>query len=391
MREPSAAASAPTRLEILENRLLFNTIRPGDFGAIPNDGKDDRVALQAAINAAKKGDIVQLAPGQYDVDGTIAIGAKKRVRGEANRVSKIVFSTRRNQYAIVLPKAGDVTIEGIQLQANCGVIVAPGDAKNVHILDNDFVWGYDGKYYNRMAFRVFGMSDHVKIVGNYFHDSPFSDRNVDLASTWSTTYSYNTFYRIHDGGHIDGIHNNLRFIGNTGSKIERMGIEIQDELASAKHPGGSGIYVEDNVFTDWYKPNPWSFGLSVPPTWHRNVVVKDNYLSVFAPGQDEPSEGWGNPLGQGRPRPGYGIEVDFTSGEVSGNTVIGPWVMGICSAVGKSVGGAPLSDNSAYGEMAWGSFGTEGGNRGPGIWTDDGGNHGEMPLDKQPKPKHKNG
>ncbi len=384
------ACLGQANFEILEKRVLFSTIRPADFGAVTNDGKDDRAAIQAAINAAMKDDVVQFSAGQYDISGSLQIGAHRTLRGAVQEDSTLVFSTPRNQYAMQLTDASDITIQGLSLRANCGVILAPHNAQDVNILGNDFVWGYDGTYYNRLGVRVMGQSDRVAIDGNYFHDSLSSDRNVDLHGTHDTSYSHNTFYRVHDGGHIDGIHNNFSFIGNHGSQIKRMGIEIQDHDANRNHPGGSGIFVEDNVFTDWYKPDPWSFGLSVPPTWHNDVVVKNNYMSVFAPGADAPSEGWGDSMGQGAPRPGYGIEVDFTSGSVSGNTVVGPWVMGIVSAVGGSVGGAPLTDNTAYGSMPWGSFGVEGGNRGNGVWHDKGGNVGNKPLDEQPdKPKRK--
>ncbi len=45
------------------------SVNVGDYGAIPNDGKDDTAQIQAAINAihARGGGSVLFAPGQYDI------------------------------------------------------------------------------------------------------------------------------------------------------------------------------------------------------------------------------------------------------------------------------------------------------------------------------------
>src|SRR5215469_16394124 len=44
------------------------TISVGDFGAYPDDGLDDRAAIQAAMNAMAPGDQLIFSQGEYDVD-----------------------------------------------------------------------------------------------------------------------------------------------------------------------------------------------------------------------------------------------------------------------------------------------------------------------------------
>jgi hypothetical protein len=373
---PSAKTPAKAPLRPVRSAIT-PAQNPANFGAVPNDGKDDRAAIQAAINA---GDVAFPA-GRFDVSGQITVPANRTITGAPGLATKLVFATATNQYAVTLPSATNITISGLDFEANCGVIVSPGAAANVKVIGNAFKWGDNGTYYNRLAVRVLGGSSNVHIDNNYFHDSPNSDRNIDLFNTDSSSYSNNTFHIVHDGGHIDGKHMHLRVTGNHGDRIGRMGIELQDHN-TGPGTGGDDVLVADNVFWEFDKPECWTFGLSVPPTYHTNVVIRDNYLSVFAPGATSPTGGYGN-CG----RPGEGIEVDFTSGSVSGNTIVGPWVGGIVSAVGGSVGGAPLSNNKAYGSMQWGAFTTEGGNRGPGVVKDMGGNTGNLPLASAPTPQ----
>src|SRR4051812_9966740 len=55
-------------LENLEKRLLFSNIQVADYGAVPDDGGDDRAAIQAAINDAGANDTVRFGSGQYDIN-----------------------------------------------------------------------------------------------------------------------------------------------------------------------------------------------------------------------------------------------------------------------------------------------------------------------------------
>jgi hypothetical protein len=54
------------------------------WGAIPDDDLDDRPALQAAIDAAKRGPrkTVAIPPGDYDLTGPLYVNGGVRIEGE---------------------------------------------------------------------------------------------------------------------------------------------------------------------------------------------------------------------------------------------------------------------------------------------------------------------
>ena len=80
---------------------------------------------------------------------------------------------------------------------------------------------------------------------------------------------------------------------NHGELFNRMGVEIQ-ENGVLPPKGGSGYLIADNVFVDW--KNPWidSFGISFMPQGGKNAVVRNNYISLFAPGKTAPRGGYGD-------------------------------------------------------------------------------------------------
>src|SRR5205814_10598217 len=76
--------------EHLENRQLMSTVNVADYGARPNDGQDDRSAIQAAIDAAKPGDTVLFGAGQFDINGQVTARSGRTLTGAANNASKLV-------------------------------------------------------------------------------------------------------------------------------------------------------------------------------------------------------------------------------------------------------------------------------------------------------------
>src|SRR5688572_17757102 len=65
--------SEAMNLENLENRQLMSVVNVADFGAKPNDGADDKAAIQAAINAAKPGDSVVFNAGTYNLKSQVQL------------------------------------------------------------------------------------------------------------------------------------------------------------------------------------------------------------------------------------------------------------------------------------------------------------------------------
>ena len=65
----------------VESLVESEVINIQDFGAIPNDKKDDSEAIQAAINEAiqsKKSSWVYCPPGVYDLDKGVVIANQKK-------------------------------------------------------------------------------------------------------------------------------------------------------------------------------------------------------------------------------------------------------------------------------------------------------------------------
>lgn len=76
--EPDNSSSVPTVVSSTESKVESEpedkdpiTVNPADYGAIPNDNKDDTEAIRSAVYAAAKvgnGSVVQLAKGVYNID-----------------------------------------------------------------------------------------------------------------------------------------------------------------------------------------------------------------------------------------------------------------------------------------------------------------------------------
>src|SRR5687768_3298436 len=72
-RNSNKKMSEAMNLENLENRQLMSVVNVADFGAKPNDGADDKAAIQAAINAAKPGDSVVFNAGTYNLKSQVQL------------------------------------------------------------------------------------------------------------------------------------------------------------------------------------------------------------------------------------------------------------------------------------------------------------------------------
>src|SRR4051812_43463748 len=93
----SKQANSGTKLvENLEKRVLFSAIEVTDFGARPNDGQDDRGAIQAAINSAQSGDTVFFADGSYDVNGQVTLKSGINITGEHELGASLNFNVPVN-------------------------------------------------------------------------------------------------------------------------------------------------------------------------------------------------------------------------------------------------------------------------------------------------------
>jgi hypothetical protein len=351
------------QFENLEKRVLFSAIEVTDFGAKPNDGQNDRGAIQAAIDSAHDGDTVFFADGTYNVGGQITLKSGINITGENELGAMLEFSVPVNggdingtNYAFRGVGLHDFSFTNLKVKSNNGVFFLQ-DTSNTRFTDNDFQWGYGGNYYNRLAFYASNNQTRMRIEENYFHDSPDSDRNVELWGLADSSYSYNRFHNVRDGGHIMEPRSNVQISFNRGTKIHRMGIEIQG------HSTTTGLVVEGNVLSDWDRPWNDTFGLSVMMMNSPDTKIINNYLSADFSG------GWGQSQpGVGGPRFGLAIEAGLSGGEVSGNVIGGPnpWACGVATAMQNTL----VTNNKFYGHPLWGIMMGEPGNRGMGSFID---------------------
>jgi hypothetical protein len=357
---------------------------PGDdisanyFGAKPNDGVDDKAAIQAAIDLATSGKrVVFTAPGTYNLTsqvklkGNITLTTAAGLEGQVLLDSVVPLSASNGwvngtNWAFKGGNVAGLKVYNLKFKANSGIFNL-NNADNTEFKYNDFQWGYSGNYYNRHVFYIPAGADGLKIENNYFHDSESSDRNLEIWGWANGSYSYNTFYKINDGGHIMNPGNNVFMKGNVGRLIHRMGIEVQQNSYPPDH-WPTNFVIDGNVFSDWNKPYWDSMGLSVPLAGI-NVTIKNNYIR-----QNAFNGVWGERDSSGAQRGSYGIEgpqapSGQSGGTITGNTVISNTFQGSQGSVmGVSCPGknTTVRNNKFFGPFPWGVVGGEPGSLGYG-------------------------
>jgi hypothetical protein len=380
--------TGPQQVESLENRVLFSTINPSQFGAVPNDGNDDRNAIQEAVDHANKGDKIVFDAGTFNLHGQVKLRGGitlTTASGEQDALLDTDFDSapgngwvNGQNFAFKADDVRDLNVNHLKFKANGGIFNF-GKADGASFTMNDFQWGYDSNYYNRHAFYISNSADGLNIDKNYFHDSESSDRNLEVWNWSNGSYSYNHFYKINDGGHIMNPGHNFHMQGNVGRLIHRMGIEIQQDHYKPA-VWAENLVIEDNVFSDWNKPFWDSMGLSVPVAG-KHVTIRNNYIK-----QNAFNGEWGEADSSGRVRGSYGIEAPQgpkgeAGGIVEGNTIISERDVMAVSAPGKDT---VVRNNKFYGSFSWNVVGGEPGSLGYGSVKEKSNLH-EKDLSKHPQ------
>src|SRR3954471_20821220 len=76
----------PTAFERLETRTLLSQVSVTNFGAVPNNGGDDKGAIQAAVNASGPGDTILFPRGTYNISDEIRLKGNRTYQGEDGTV-----------------------------------------------------------------------------------------------------------------------------------------------------------------------------------------------------------------------------------------------------------------------------------------------------------------
>jgi hypothetical protein len=364
-----------------------------------NDGGDDLVSVQNAINAAAPKSIIMFPAGTTNLNGSVVF------RGDitytcSSPESAVLWSVvpkdaalgqqnkRCHAWTAAVQNIVGAKFKNLMFVSNNGLFWMDG-SKDMEWRKCTFTWGYDGSYYNRIALRAYGYNENFVSEDNRYVNSLNSDRAHDLWNVGGRV-SWNLFDRVHDGGHSDGRHHGFEVRGNYFTNLRRMSWEAQDHGCTLANPGGAFTYAENIIASKWQQF--WDgMHVSVPLQFSHNVVIEKNFLdgriNNGGPGQKDSS---------GVLRGSYFIEDAGLSGYCRWNTYGGIGIAGIVTC-GKN---RPIYENYAfkgdkrstaisygdsfewYGGAAVG--GEPSGHGGNGTWVDLGRPNTNRPLSEMP-------
>jgi hypothetical protein len=355
--------------------LFGAELRVEDFGAIANDGLDDRAAIQRAIDASSAGDVIQFTGGRYTINSTLNIRGQRSYRG-VRLVSLpgawlgTVIEARIGDQAYAIRGVGqqqDLAFTSIQFNGG-GASFEQGNVRNLKFFDVQFV---------NAASRTFGgagpavffdsASDGVDFDRCEFRDG--KGYGIIAFHLSNFTVRNSRFRNLRQGVHFNGLWKNVTFENNLIERMIRMGAEMQRHGDGDTRSKADGVYVRRNIIREWREPFRDSFGLSIVPDLGVNVFVEDNYIDQSMAADTT----WNRETeidGQGK-RFGYGIEYGAKSGAIRRNVVAGKgpsYVKISVTAGGEGPAPAiPVEDNRLYGPTIHGFIGTHAGGAAPAL------------------------
>lgn len=275
----------------LESRRLFATVSVTNFGAVPNDGRDDLGAIKAAMNASAAGDTIFFPAGTYHVSDQLytkgsrtylgADGAATTIQGmDSNRH---IFHVQQENTTIQ-----DFTIIGkpIMIDSNNGMVaglnVIDNIIKNTGTgVDNNGITFTTGLRNGKISNNKFDGLGPMGIYGYYWDNLMISN---------------NEFLNGGQGMHVDDHSNtskNMTIEQNLFSGIRRMGVEYQG--------GPSNLVLQDNWYekpamTSTFRDNDATFAFSIVADRSFNTIARRNV--IWAPERPD----------------GVGVRIGFETG-----------------------------------------------------------------------------
>lgn len=327
--------TTPGNFEMLEKRVFLSRVFVGDFGARPNDGGDDRGAIQAAINASRPGDEIVFGSGTYNTSGAIQVKSGRTYLGDNTNTA---INVSNSAYAIdVEGNAADVVIRGFTLNGG-GVDLGRGTPnvsvyRNIQILDNKI------NNTSTHAVRATIKTDGLVVDNNEFRNiGGYGTFNIYNASGLRWTYN-KVFDAVH-GGHLLAPRNDNVLAFNYMTGLQNWGFEIQQIGGSISR----NLLVEGNVVFGYKRAYGNTGGLSVMAEGGENTIVRNNYLRADHPG-----------VGLDEDHMHVGIEAGFNSGVVEGNIIGGDVNAGnFTHYITASARDMLFRNNKFYGTPSWG-------------------------------------
>jgi hypothetical protein len=260
-----------------------NVIDVRDFGAVPDDGKDDWFAIQSAIEKARDGQVIVFPAGTFDISRSLdpksgrTFQGATQLRWDGDHVvadsQTILKSTGKD--AVIHFSGEGLTIRNISFDGR-GIFCDHQNGIMVRNLLVDNCWfgiEVDGENNNSIEFTT-GMANS-KITNCVFN--PIKADNAIYGYNWDNlTIANNHFLNGNEGIHLTDFGNiskNLLIEQNYFAHLHRMGTEIQG--------GGVDTIFQDNyyekpVLSARFKDNMDTFAYSIVADRSVNSLVQRN-------------------------------------------------------------------------------------------------------------------
>jgi hypothetical protein len=255
----------------LEKRLLMATINVNDYGAVADDGQNDLLAIQAALNASSAGDTILFPGGVYDLtnfylqqhnsngNGFVIPGDRfylgqngATLRGRDSLGPQVYI---QNYSGSTHLPTNNVTISHLSFdQGGIYIDNAGGMNQNIVLDYNTFHINTSGENNNGLTFKA-GLRNS-RITNNYFTGYNCSFAIFGLYYN-TLTLANNEFVNVNAAVHIDALHfsgsGNLLVEQNYITGTHGMGLEFQSEATNLvfqdnwfENPSLSSVFAQNN-------------------------------------------------------------------------------------------------------------------------------------------------
>ncbi len=262
-----------TVLENLETRQLLSQISVTSFGAAPNDGRDDRSAIQAAVNASSPGDTIFFPSGTYNLSDEIMLkGGGRTYKGDSNTL------LQGDRYHHIFHISEDNTrVENFTLDGKPFMVDTRNNAMvaGMVINNNTMRIHASGSDNNGITFTT-GLRNS-SITNNTF--DPIDGDNGIYGYYWDNlTIANNELKNGNEGIHVIDHSNNSRNLlmeQNYFAGLHRMGVEYQG--------GGYNTILQDNWYekpslTSNFNDNNETFAYSIIATESNGTIARRNVI-----------------------------------------------------------------------------------------------------------------
>jgi hypothetical protein len=259
----------PSFFESLERRVLLATVNVSDFGAVPNDGRDDRAAIQNAINASAGGDVINFGAGEYTIGATIKLRGDRQYIGNSTTLKWAGGADRVMEARYV----SNLTIKGFtsdgagfKLEGTKNLTFTENTVKNVTTGD---AWVGNG------LLILHSMADST-VTRNTFRN--IGHRGIYFFNPTRSKFEDNLFEDCYQpvAGSFHTQSENVSFSYNTARGSKRHGIELQNYGVTR------GLLVEGNLLEKWADGRPaWSSHMAISAAMGHDsagMIIRNNVM-----------------------------------------------------------------------------------------------------------------